>query len=1642
MASSFSVNFNGSKATNIKQYEYSQSNLIHNASQTNMQTNNEEIDYGKTDSFDYERYLEQNTNVVETQIPVIDQETIEQLKETLRGYGFVESDIERLLNGQITIDGLYQEIQKDSNASRRQKIYESNYLVSLGSEYKSVNDLEAGIKANQKEIERLRREQGEFNFSEEEAIMGILNGLIMYGGDLDEIIDTYIVGWEYTDENGVKQYDYCYNPYYIGGYYGSKPIYYKDVYGDSKYIEEIRNSLVETTKTRGILFWQEEYTVYEWQNTEEQVAILEEIEAKSSAAIDKREKSTEEYQSKIDELTIKVAQDEALLEYINNELEHYMLNVDAYIYKEDFLEKCGINSEMMEKANSLGALDYTNYNEHSLPIKYINTKEDVVAVIGAVINGSENYTASDSGIYANGIVSISSSNEMLKNYDSWARYVSEEERQVFNYIYNKEGVDAAYEYLESISNELDNRWLMDRQQKDAEWAKEHPVLASAASIVVTPFEGINAAFNSLGSVMTGEEIRRVNVYSSGDVFRQAVSQDIYENYGEGWAFAYNTGMSMADSGVLIAGSIATGGALGAAGVTSSGVITATNTVISATTMGSRAYVSTLNDALDRGLSDGKAVGLAFSSATVETLMESYSVGHLINLEGKLGEGTLSLLQKATSKIANPTLQKIAFNSGYFALGAISQGICEGEEEFCTEIANHYLDEMISGDLSSYNLAIKNYIVAGNSEIEARRLATLDYYGQVEQAFLGGFASGCLFGAGKIGINEFNTSRRVAQSIKAEYKVSGIEGIDQNTRKAIVASIIGINSKYQDACIVAITGNMTEEVFAGLDGKTRGAIEQSLYNYNRYFAAFNSDNVFEKTENINDIEKQMRITEEFLSENEKMNFNSNQQISDLLKNSNDFSNILKYVLGLEDGNVPEGFSSVAEYKLAFINELIFSGKINEISNGNLFSLLQDPVMLPKLIGCEKLNDLFVKNLDRLYGTILPIFSELSEQQWNILFSNETMKSYFGSLDSKTLGKIFSSFNENFQTSWLAIDGIVEIVENMEVLDFYEFLNSIGYKKENLAKSLQSKNALENYNKILDTIINKYFTFDVALKNSDYRNLIDRILIDSYLFRSFEGENVEAVKSKIKTIEQLKRECVNTLNNSIRQKSEIQLEETFGSLEIPVDDTYKYYDLIYEMDGVEYTKQYVLYGNQISLFNILTDDSMIDSIVRGQFILKRVVPNIVKSTLVLTEQNGVQNGLNEIILLVDGKEERIVKKMEYDSIDLSSNFPNAKSVEIKLVKPLGSLNVEISDKNAIYRVLYEINGVQKESFQTVSKKLAFSNIAENILELDKFVEQNNLLGVKILDVSIVSASEIKSAFPQISKYDASESIYLQSKYGGNQSDVRTIVQDFLEGKVLSEIEVQKAGILLSLIDRYFSNATDIEKINLATIYEQGGCAYMAVANAFATYMGSIENGERLFKERFGYDLVIRDNGSISYNVEGIAFDICLRNLSKEYSGDIHQIDFKNVNNISVGISALAFDSIVGEYFKEHNIELESDSMMHAEGNNLKNDLLAMVLDSQDSFHILSASMFDIDMIGGGELESGSLDGALANSKKEDSVMSGVGGHAMLITGLDESLDLIVSSWSSQYKFLSESVVNYKANGKSSRATVWNIKFSIPK
>ena len=739
--------------------------------------------------------------------------------------GITTKDINRVLSGEITIQELFEEIQLDEDSERFKKIMENSMIQSLsqnaGDDYSffvfnNMDELNAFIAEKEAELAELIEKRNTTDDHELDAIEMILNHL-RNGFTLEEALNQ-AVAWQYLDqETGEIKYTYE-NPY--GGYYDGAmyiPRTFEEMYGDSEYLDQIREHCYETTKWH--LFAEDEI-VHKWNNDEEADEYFFEMLDKIYAQRDNREQDVEALNAQIEEVVGQIEYCEWARSYIENEIDYYDNNIRQYTNNIDFFENCSYNPTITEDIESL-IPEYPPYSADGIAQVYVNNKADVVKLIVAMANGeigTSEYKYINSQTYQ-----FISNDPLLSHYFKWLSQrdsegnlpLTEEEISVINYLYNTQDIDAVYDYLNfledtdyTLADKLDERWLYRQQEIDEQFAHDHPIIASIWSVIATPFEGISAAIYSWSSWLTGYKIARCDVYSSGDIMRQTVSADIGEKYGETWQFVYDTGMSMADSAMLIAVTYFTGGA---------GL--AVNTILSATLMGSRAYVSTLNESLDRGLSDTQAIMLATTSAIVETAMESYSLGHLFNLEGVLGNLTKNLTAKVGNVFTNELAVKFVTKLTYCLAGSLSQGIAEGEEEFATEILNTVFDLIIAKDKSKIEVSAAHYQRLGLTDAEIENKLMIDYAGQLWQAFLGGFASGLVFGAFGSAKTTGLTSYGIAHNMYNESINSNASFADQFTQA------IDYNQQQQSAAETANESYSLGEVWKQIkSGDIQGALK--------------------------------------------------------------------------------------------------------------------------------------------------------------------------------------------------------------------------------------------------------------------------------------------------------------------------------------------------------------------------------------------------------------------------------------------------------------------------------------------------------------------------------------------------------------------------------------------------------------------------------------------------------------------------------------------------------------------------------------------------------------------------------------------------------------------------------------------------
>lgn len=288
----------------------------------------------------------------------------------------------------------------------------------------------------------------------------------------------------------------------------------------------------------------------------------------------------------------------------------------------------------------------------------------------------------------------------------------------------------AVERMAAEEYDYDRMAQFEQMQRDAEeyeksvqewetWAKEHPILSSAETVLVSPFQGIDYLKTMVGGIGTSDPSNLqtyvpVNVYNMDatnfvSTVRGTVSKEIEENtdwelFGQNVAsFLYQTGMSIADSAVQV----------GAA--TALGVPTAATFF-----MGASAASNQAKDVIERGGTNEQAFWGGLAAGAAEALFEKVSIDRLLSVHSV---SSMKDLLKETVKQAG----------------------VEASEEMLTEISNIITDAAIMGDKSNFEAMVDQYEMQGLSEDEAKKQALLDSIGQVAWAGAGGALSGAAMG---------------------------------------------------------------------------------------------------------------------------------------------------------------------------------------------------------------------------------------------------------------------------------------------------------------------------------------------------------------------------------------------------------------------------------------------------------------------------------------------------------------------------------------------------------------------------------------------------------------------------------------------------------------------------------------------------------------------------------------------------------------------------------------------------------------------------------------------------------------------------------------------------------------------------------
>lgn len=294
------------------------------------------------------------------------------------------------------------------------------------------------------------------------------------------------------------------------------------------------------------------------------------------------------------------------------------------------------------------------------------------------------------------------------------------------------------------AREQDEKKAEDNLDRIKMYAKKHPVIASVNSIgqkfvggVPDAIQYISANIDKKYNGGDGYVNPDTTETAKSEAIRQSVSEKINNDFG---SLLYTAGMGIADSTInIVMDRLIPGGS-----------------AMGLTLLGTSAGVSGANEVIKNGGSIENAVTTGVANGIAEALFEKISLEQLSAFKAS---------GKSTFRAAVGNVLKGAFT--------------EGSEEAFTDLANRLTDDAINKDLSSYNLAKKNYMEQGMNESEAENAASWDFWKNVGLDFAGGAISGGVLNLATAGINLAGAKIDMAQNKESNAQIGKAVMADEN-----------------------------------------------------------------------------------------------------------------------------------------------------------------------------------------------------------------------------------------------------------------------------------------------------------------------------------------------------------------------------------------------------------------------------------------------------------------------------------------------------------------------------------------------------------------------------------------------------------------------------------------------------------------------------------------------------------------------------------------------------------------------------------------------------------------------------------------------------------------------------------------------
>ena len=378
-------------------------------------------------------------------------------------------------------------------------------------------------------------------------------------------------------------------------------------------------------------------------------------------------------------------------------------------YKEKSANRDFKNPELTDTSSAGMVFDNIISIGHLIPTEQKNDK--IPDKLGAYINQvtSEQKEAYDKIPFYHAGDALSSI--LFQGTSNAWDYLNDDEIDTYYYLYNSEGKEKAYEYLDGLTNTLQKR-KQGKKDEEVEASEGLDLLIRNASTVPDNIVGGTLGFaDNAINTMNGKSIKPYSPYqelaNTSQKVREKTATDIDNATGNkaipGVEFSFGDAYQAAMSGVD-----------STAGV-------ATNPTFYAVAMGMGAARTKAQELYESGATDEQILADSLLTGTAEMLFEEISLDKIIKFA------------------KNDTLKDVIVSS------AIGAGI-EGSEEVATDIANTINDIIVLGDEAELIKAYNQRLEEGYSENEAKGLAIADLGKQLGKSFLGGAIAGSGTGA--------------------------------------------------------------------------------------------------------------------------------------------------------------------------------------------------------------------------------------------------------------------------------------------------------------------------------------------------------------------------------------------------------------------------------------------------------------------------------------------------------------------------------------------------------------------------------------------------------------------------------------------------------------------------------------------------------------------------------------------------------------------------------------------------------------------------------------------------------------------------------------------------------------------------------